>query len=154
MLLMDVSAFLSNIGMWVWLGIIVTAVVLEILTPSDLISIWFAAGALVALVISIFFPEMLWLQIVAFIVVSLVLIFSTRKISKKLQTTGDTKTNIDSIIGKVGKVNIEITPHEVGEVKVEGKLWSAISEGAIEAGSYVEVLGVDGVKLIVKKIDE
>lgn len=152
--MINAISLLSNIGMWVWLGIIVVAVVLEILTPSDLVSIWFAAGALAALIIAIFLPDWLWLQIVVFVVVSGVLIFSTRKISKKLQSTADAKTNIDGIVGKIGKVNIAITPHEVGEVKVEGKLWSAISEGLIEAGSYVEVLGVDGVKLIVKKIDE
>ena len=152
--MINAISLLSNIGMWVWLGIIVVAVVLEILTPSDLVSIWFAAGALAALIIAIFLPDWLWLQIVVFVVVSGVLIFSTRKISKKLQSTVDAKTNIDGIVGKIGKVNIAITPHEVGEVKVEGKLWSAISEGLIEAGSYVEVLGVDGVKLIVKKIDE
>ena len=147
-------SLLAQASFWVWLGIVALALILEFVTPSDLVSIWFAAGGLVALIISVFFPTYWWFQIISFLVVSLVLILSTRKLAKKLQESSDSKTNIDSIIGKIGKVTLSIQPHEVGEVKLEGKLWSAVSEGSIEEGTYVEVLAIDGVKLIVKKIDE
>lgn len=148
--------FLSSIQIvqWIWLALMVIAIVFEALTPSDLVSIWFAIGAFCALIISIFFPKLILVQSIVFFVVSGVLVASTRKLSRKLQNMPDVKSNIDAIIGKVGKVTLAIKPHEVGEVKLEGKLWSAISEKNIEVDSYVEVLGVDGVKLIVKQLEE
>lgn len=147
--------FLSSWIFWVWLGIMVVTIVLEAITPSDLVSIWFAAGAFVAMIMSIFLPtKYAWIEVIAFLVVSMVLVCSTRKLAKKLQDTPEIKTNIDGVVGQTGKVTIEILPHEVGEVKVEGKLWSAISEGKIEKGAYVEVLAVEGVKLVVKELEE
>lgn len=144
----------SEVMLWVWLGIMVAAIVFEALTPSDLVSIWFAIGAFAALVITIFLPSWIWLQAIVFFVVSGVLIACTRKLARKLQDTPDVKTNIDGVVGKEGKVTMEILPHEVGEVKVEGKLWSAISDVKIEKDAYVEVLAVDGVKLLVKELEK
>ena len=65
----------------------------------------------------------------------------------------EVKTNIDGIVGKEGKVTIDILPHEVGEVKVEGKLWTAVADCEIKKDAYIEVLAVDGVKLVVKELD-
>ncbi len=153
MIVSVILSIFSQTMLWVWLGIMIVAIVFEAATPSNLVSIWFAIGALVALVISIIFPNLIWLQVVCFFVVSGSLLLCTRKLAKKLQDTPDVKTNVDGLIGKEGKVTIEILPHEIGEVKVEGKLWSAISDCKIEKNSYIEVLGVDGVKLLVKEIE-
>jgi len=106
-----------------------------------------------ALIVYIIFPDWIWLQVIVFIVVSIVLILSTRKLARKLQDTPEVKTNIDGIVGKEGKVTIDILPHEVGEVKVEGKLWTAVADCEIKKDAYIEVLAVDGVKLVVKELD-
>ena len=148
-----ILSIFGQVTLWIWLVIMVASIVFEALTPSDLVSIWFAAGALVALIISIFLPDWIWLQVLAFIIVYIVLILSTRKLARKLQDTPEVKTNIDGVVGKEGKVTIEILPHEVGEVKVEGKLWTAIADCEIKKDAYIEVLAVDGVKLIVKELD-
>ncbi len=148
-----ILSIFGQVTLWIWVGIMVAAILFEALTPSDLVSIWFAAGALVALIVYIIFPDWIWLQVIVFIVVSIVLILSTRKLARKLQDTPEVKTNIDGIVGKEGKVTIDILPHEVGEVKVEGKLWTAVADCEIKKDAYIEVLAVDGVKLVVKELD-
>jgi len=149
-----ILSIFTSVAFWIWFAIMIGAIVFEALTPSDLVSIWFAAGALVALIICVIWPDLVWLQVVVFFVVSGILIISTRKLAKKLQNTPDVKTNIDSIVGQTGKVTLEIQPHEIGEVKVEGKLWSAVADMKIEKDEYIEVVAVDGVKLVVTKLEE
>jgi len=76
-----------------------------------------------------------------------------RPLAQKVLKVGDTKTNVDSLIGKKGIVHMDIVPYKMGQVKVNGQIWSAKSEDestTILAGSEVEVLRVDGVKLMVR----
>ena len=63
-------------------------------------------------------------------------------------------TNLDRVIGMVGIVTEEITRFKIGEVRVDGKKWSAISEEKIKVGEKVIIEGIDGVKLIVRKGEE
>ena len=141
---------------WVWLGITVALLVFEICTTS-LTSIWFAAGSLTAFVLSLFNLP-LWVQIIAFVVVSVVLLIFTRPLVEKVLKVGKAKTNIDELIGKHARVLVEIDNKKgVGYVSVDGKEWSArASEDnvIIPEDAIVEILEISGVKLIVKKIEE
>ena len=75
--------------------------------------------------------------------------YLVKKLSKK-----KVSTNLDRVIGMEGIVTEEITKFKIGEVKVDGKKWSAISSEKIEVGKEVIVEDIDGVKLIVRKEDE
>ena len=141
-----------TIGMvWIWLIVAVIFIIIEAMTVG-LTTIWFAAGALVALVLSLFrIPLMA--QILVFLIVSLVLLGTTRKIFVNKLKTGSEKTNVDALIGEEGVVLEDITPHNVGLVKVKGQNWSAAAydkDAAILKGETVKVKAIEGVKLMVK----
>ena len=78
----------------------------------------------------------------------------TRKFVEKVKGTDIIPTNLDRVIGKIGIVTSDITKLEPGEVKVDGKKWSATSTKKINVGSKVEILSIDGVKLKVKEVKE
>ncbi|NLZ61396.1 MAG: NfeD family protein [Acholeplasmataceae bacterium] len=135
----------------IWFAIIILAGVIEAST-MDLSSVWFSAGAFVALIIAIFFPEQYIVQIVVFLIVSLLLLLGLRPLFKKYIRKNEIKTNADKLIGKVAICTKTIPDGERGEVKIDGKIWTAIANEAIEINTRVEVLAIDGVKLVVKKI--
>lgn len=144
-----------NPMIWVWLGITVILLIFEICTTS-LTSIWFAAGSLTAFILTLF-DLPLWLQIVAFVVVSVLLLIFTRPLVEKVLKVGKAKTNIDELIGKRAKVLVEIDNMKgVGYVVVDGKEWTARadSDKVIPENAMVEILEISGVKLIVKEITE
>ena len=136
-----------------WLIAVVLLIVIEIFTLG-LTTIWFAGGALVAFFISLFIDSFL-VEMTACLVVSFFLLFYTRPIVKKYLNKGIVKTNYESLIGREGRVTEIINNTEaMGTVDLEGQLWTARSsdEGVtIEVGSIVEVIRIQGVKLIVKK---
>ncbi|BEP27739.1 NfeD family protein [Helicovermis profundi] len=136
-----------------WVILIIAFIVIEALT-FGLASIWFALGSLAALILSLLGFGFV-IQLIAFLVVSIILLFFTRPIAKKYLKIGTEKTNIDSLIGKVGVVVKRIERHKVGQVKVEGQIWSAknIDNDTIYVDSQVEVLRIEGVKVIVKIVD-
>lgn len=135
-----------------WMVVFLGLVFLELAT-INLVSIWFAIGALVSFIVSLY-VENVTVQIAVFVAVSAVSLLLTKKIVKKLRTREPEKTNLDRVIGKIGIVTEEITKLEPGEVKVDGKKWSAISNKKIKVGSKVEILSIDGVKLNVKEVKE
>ncbi len=135
-----------------WLITFLVLTFIELITVN-LVSIWFAIGAVAAL-ISSYFTDNIYIQIIIFIVVSSISLILTRKIVSKLRGNDFEKTNLDRVIGKIGIVTEEITRLEPGEVKVDGKKWSAISTKKIDVGSKVEILSIDGVKLKVKEVKE
>lgn len=77
----------------------------------------------------------------------------SKKIYQKIKVK-DTKTNLDRIIGMKGIVTKDITKDNIGEVKVDGKLWSAYSEEEIPKGNHVQILSINSVKIKVKKWEE
>ena len=82
-------------------------------------------------------------------IVSLIL---TRPLVRKLlKGRSYVKTNLDSVVGSVGIVDVEIRPNKQGRVTVLGKDWAAISDSLIKAGSKVIILNIEGVKLVVEK---
>lgn len=136
----------------IWLIVFLGLVFLELAT-INLVSIWFAIGALVSFIVSLYVEDMT-IQIAVFVVVSIISLLLTKKIVKKVRGKEPERTNLDRVIGKVGIVTEEITKLEPGEVKVDGKKWSAISTKKIKVGSKVEILSIDGVKLNVKEVKE
>lgn len=141
---------------FLWLGIIILTIVLEA-TSYDLISIWFSAGALVSMILAIIDSttklEINWVaQVLVFVIVSAILILSLRSVTKKYLKRIDVKTNIDTIVGKHGVVVDAIESGERGTVKVDGVIWTAISNDDVLSDEKVEILAIEGNKLIVKAI--
>ncbi len=135
---------------WVWTGIIVTCLILEFFS-SELICIWFSTAGVVSLILAIC-KVPLWIQIVAFVVLSILLIFSLRKLCKKLLRGKDEKTNSDGLIGKKYKLISAITEDSKGTVKINGVIWSCEGfEGfCAKEGEIVQIVDINGNKLIVK----
>ncbi len=138
--------------MWqIWLIIAGLCLVIEIITVGFLI-FWFAIGALFAMLIS-FFTDNILIQTSVFVISSGLLIFATKPLVKKIMNKKETvKTNVYSIIGKTGIVTNEINSIEnLGQVKVDGEIWSAIGENnsAISKGTEVEIKEIKGVKAVV-----
>ena len=134
----------------IWLLLMVAFLVAETLTVG-LVSIWFAGGALVAVILSLLEVSPLT-QVIVFFVVSIGLLLSTRKIFVEKLNTGKENTNVDALIGDTSQVIMAINPMEVGQVKVNGQVWSAIADDqllTLEEGTYVTIKAIEGVKLIV-----
>ena len=131
-----------------WLALFVVFLIVEAGTVA-LVSIWFALGALAALVSCVLGAEM-WLQITVFLVVSLVLLaLLWKRVRSKLTTT---KTNVDSVIGAEGYVTEAIDNLSyTGRVKLGGVTWAArsTSGAGIPVGTLVKVERIEGVKVFV-----
>ena len=135
---------------WIWVAAIVVFIVIEIFTQG-LTSIWFAGGALGGCIGAMAGGGPL-LQVVVFIIVSIILIIATRPFKKKLDKRIQ-KTNVETVIGKTAFVEEEIKPGLTGRVRLEGKIWTARSMGseAIPAGESVRVASIQGVTLTVER---
>lgn len=134
----------------VWVVIMVVFLVVEAAT-AGLTCIWFAIGALAALIAALFGAP-IWLQLVWFFIVSVVTLYFTRPLVLKYVNSRSQPTNADMVIGKEALVTEAIDNVEsAGAVAVGGKVWTARSENGepIEVGSIVTVLRIEGVKLIV-----
>lgn len=136
-----------------WLAIVIVLLVIEIATLG-LTTIWFAGGALVACIAALLHAN-IWVQIVLFLVISVLLLFFTRPLAIRYMNKDRTKTNVDSMVGKEAVVTEAIDNLKAqGVVQVNGLEWTARSEESQEVipkGAIVEVGRVDGVKLIVRK---
>lgn len=136
----------------VWAAAIVFFAVAEGLT-TQLVSIWFVIGSIAGL-ISAFCKAPIWLQVVIAVAVSIVTLVITRPIAKKRLTPNVESTNLDRCIGMDALVIEDINNIvPTGQVKVDGKVWSARSadNDEIPANTIVSVEKIDGVKLIVSK---
>lgn len=138
----------------IWAVLIVFFTVVEAFTLG-LTSIWFAVGSLAALIASALGLG-LAIQFIAFIVVAIVLLVYTRPVARKVFKVGQNKTNVDALIGKTGFVTKAILPKEVGQVKLNGQIWTAKGpeHESYDVDEEVEVMAIEGVKLIVKKFEE
>lgn len=135
-----------------WLIIFIVLIVIEIITMG-LTTIWFAGGALMALLMA-FIGFGLPVQIGVFFVVSVALLILTRPVAVKYFNTERQKTNAESLIGQQAVVLKDVdTLHAAGLVEVNGQEWSAKTDepnGFIPKDSVVSIEGIQGVKLIVK----
>ena len=136
-----------------WLVAMVALIVIELATLG-LTTIWFACGALVAVVAAAMDAPLL-LQILMFVVVSFAVLLAVRPIAVKYFNKDRTRTNIESMIGRQAIVVGEIDNMQgIGQVSVNGMEWSArstINELKIAVGHVVVIRAVDGVKLIVEE---
>ena len=135
-----------------WLIALIVFLVIEAATLG-LATIWFAGGALVALIAAMCGAG-LGIQVASFLVVSLVLLIFTRPLAVRFLNKDTLKTNVDRVVGMEGVVTEEISNLAgTGRVSLGGNMWTARTEnegGTIPVDAVVTVLRVEGVKLIVK----
>ncbi len=135
-----------------WLVLIIFLVIVE-LSSVNLTTIWFVASAVVSLILS-FLGISFLIQFGIFVVLGIILLITTRPILLKFFKVENVKTNFDRVIGMTGIVTEDILPLEIGEVKVDGKRWSAYSDIEIKKDSLIIVKEINGVKLKVEKKED
>ena len=140
--------------MWIiWLTLFVIAIIIEA-TTAELVSIFFCAGALVSLIVS-FIPGVdWWVEVIVFVIISGASLLGLRPLMTKFLNKEKRDTNIDEMIGKKGLMIKGCDELNHGEIKVNGVIWTAINlvdNEEIKENEKVVIVGVDGIKLIVKK---
>lgn len=144
---------MENYMTYLWILVIIVSLVVEASTYS-LVALWFIPAAAVTIVLSLF-KVSASLQVVVFFVIALLCIIFFRKYLEKALKKKSVPTNADALIGKVGIVTENIDNINFkGQVRVRGQVWTAVSVNgeSINEGEEVEVLAIEGVKLICKKI--
>lgn len=143
---------LTQTGMTVlWSVLLAVFLAAEALT-FQLVSVWFAFGALGGLIVNLCRAPFVW-QVLVFVVVSFACLIATRPLVRKFTADRIQKTNLDRSIGADAVVLEEIdNTRATGQVRVDGKVWTArSSDGAVvPAGAVVTVEKIEGAKLIVK----
>ena len=139
---------------WIWIAVLAVSLVVEACT-DQLISIWFAPGAIIATIMDFFKADIVW-QVLVFLVLSIVGIAFVRKfVAKYLKPNASARTNIDAIIGEKCVVTERIDNFAgCGQVKVRAQIWSARGvneDDTFEVGEVLSVVAIEGVKLICKK---
>lgn len=147
---MDIEAYM----IWIWLAVFVGAIIIEACT-QDFVSIWFAVGAIVCVcVCNTGIPY--WAEIIIFSIVSLVALFATRPLVKKLMDRTERKTNVDDYSGKLVKVISKIDKFNPGKIRINDVIYTAIlreeDTDEISEDSVVEIVTLKGNKVVVKKI--
>ena len=131
---------------------LILSIGIEVFTLG-LASIWFAGGALIAILAAALHAPVA-VQVVLFFVVSLLLLFFTRPIAVKYFNKDRIKTNVESMLGRQAIVISEVDNLQgIGQVTVSGQEWSARSEDdkvTLPVGAVVDIVAVSGVKLIVR----
>ena len=135
-----------------WFVMILVLSFIELIT-INLVTVWFVASAIVAWILS-FFGLSFLVQFAVFVVFGIILLITTRKQLTNWLDKTKHKTNLDRILDMTGIVTKEITKNDTGEVKVDGKRWTAVSDNPINEGATVKILRIDGVKLVVEEEKE
>ena len=139
--------------MWqIWLIIAGLFFIGDMITVGFLV-FWFGVGSLIAMVVS-FFTSNIIIQTTVFVISSAILLLITKPFVKKFVDVKSTNTNAFSIIGKKALVIKEINSHSVGQIKINGEVWSAEAENdeIITEGSEVQIVRINGVKAIVEPV--
>lgn len=139
---------------YVWLVAIIILGFIEAITEG-IVSIWFVISGLLALIVSLF-TDVFLIQFAIFVIVGIILMITTRSSVSKYLQVNPVRTNLDRVIGMKGIVTEDIKKDKYGEVRVDGKRWTAYSKDdkVIKKDEFVEILNIDGNKLAVKKIKE
>ncbi|MGD9605152.1 MAG: NfeD family protein [Bacilli bacterium] len=153
MLFLRTFSSIDWIMMITWLAVFVITLIVELET-SNLTTIWFCVSSVVAIVCGVFFADP-YLQVIIFVVLSLILVLATRPLTKKMMRRDIIKTNSDRLIGMIGIVTKEIVPNEIGEIKVDNNLWRAINNDNLSfvVGEKVLIDAIVGIKLVVSKVE-
>ena len=135
-----------------WLIIFIFLIFVEMATVN-LVSIWFAIGAIASCILSIYVDNLI-IQLGCFVITSTICLILTKSIISKIKNHKITPTNLDRVIGNIGIVTEDIDEFNNGEVKVDGKTWTATSKETLKVGTKVKIVSINGVKLNVKSIKE
>ncbi|WP_411328550.1 NfeD family protein [Anaerofustis stercorihominis] len=144
--------FTSENMILIWLILLVLFVVIEVLT-TQLVSIWFAGGSLISLILS-FLDVNIVILVIVFFITSIIFLCITYPLYHKYVKSEIVPLNADSLIGMYAVVIKEINNKEaVGQVKVKGQVWSALNEidEIIPEGEEVKIIKIEGVHVIVQK---
>ncbi|MBQ3834707.1 MAG: NfeD family protein [Elusimicrobia bacterium] len=139
--------------MWyIWLFLFLIFLGVEMITPGVFFFLCFSVGAVFAMATSLL-GFSYQTSIIVFCIVSAISIFFIRPLLKKYMESRKIDTNVDALIGTKTQLLESISAGQIGKVKVEGEIWSAVSDNGedISAGTTVEIVSVDGTKLIVRK---
>lgn len=138
-----------------WLIAFIILVGIEITTMA-LTTIWFAGGALLAFILSLFGASVN-VQLVAFVIVSFVLLFFTRPLAAKYLNDRTVKTNVEGLVGKAARITAEVNNlSSTGAAVVNGQEWTARAlrdDDIYSEGTQVVIREIRGVKLIVEGIE-
>jgi membrane protein implicated in regulation of membrane protease activity len=136
----------------VWVIVFFVAVLVEVLEPQ-LVSIWFAGGALIALLATTLFNAPLWLQIILFIFTTIALLILTRPFVKRVSHLPVTPTNADALIGQDILIEKAFGPKKEGYGLHADIRWTLVSDSpdTFEKGEYAVIKGIHGNKLTVSK---
>jgi membrane protein implicated in regulation of membrane protease activity len=143
------------IGIIGWVIVFFVAVIIESLEPQ-LVSVWFAGGALVALLFATLFQVDLVWQLLVFTLTSVVLLFLTRPFVRKVSTSPTVATNADALIGKEILIEKGFGPKQSG-MGLQGDVhWKLIAKGDVsfKSGEFAIVQEINGNKLTVIKKKE
>lgn len=140
---------------WFWLAAVVVCIALELVT-YEMVAVWFIPSGIICMILEACGVDVL-VQIVVFIIISLVLMLTLRKMVLKYLTKSgdDNKTNLDTIIGKEFRLLTPIALNQPGTVKVNGTEWNAVTtneEDELPEKTLVKVTAIKGNKLIVEEI--
>lgn len=139
----------------IWFGLFVAFLITEAACPIHLVSIWFAAGSLVAMIASLLGAQ-LWLQVLLFFVVSCALVALLWPFIRKFLNPKLSKTNVDAVVGSQGRVTVAIDNiAAVGQVKLGAMEWSARSTSGepIPENTLIRVDRIEGVKVFVTPVE-
>lgn len=138
-----------------WLLVCIAMLVIEVVTVGNLISVWFCIGAIASFAVS-YVTSDLTIQVVVFVIVSLGSMILIRPLASKFLRGNTMPTNADTLIGRVLVLTEAIDEDKWGLIKVNGSSWSAttVDQTELPVGSRVEVVAIEGVKLIVRKVKE
>lgn len=136
----------------VWLIVVIAMIVLEVST-YQLVTVWFALGAAVSLIASLFKVSGT-AQLMIFVIVSLVSLIASRPLVKKIQSAPKEKTNADRVIGQIAKVIQPVSADNRGRIRVDGLDWSAAvqnKEDSFEIGEEAQVVRIEGVTAYIQR---
>lgn len=139
--------------MYIWLGVTAAALIVEFIT-SEMVSIWFAGGGLVAMILA-GLGLSVYVHLPVFIVLSFVLMLCFRRMVLKKLGKGGIKTNAENAVGKEVKLLSPIGFGTPGSIKINDVVWTAVAEdenAEIPEGTTVRIKGLEGNKYIVEKI--
>ena len=151
---MNPLVWLSANPLYIWLAVFVVAFIFEIATPSALVSLWFAIGALASMgvcALKLSAP----IQVIVFVIISLICLFTIRPLATNMLRGERIGTGAERLIGRRYRLLKEINESQNGEIKINDVLWKVKSaKKYIKEGTLVEIMAIDGAKLIVRPIEE
>ena len=137
---------------WIWAIIIAVFLIIEF-ASIQLVSIWLAIGSVAGFVLSFIPGVNIWWQVLASILLALICIVFTRRFVKKWLSSRGLQTSIESLAGTETELLTPIVSNtQSGSVRINGVLWTAVSEKPIKAGKTVKVISMDGNKLCVEEL--